>query len=146
MLESLRNFLSGKRVIVITALLAIPFVFLGSQTFGTTFASFGTVNGEPVSQMDVNLATSQVSQRLQSMYGEEFSLDDLDEEVSLGLIKNEIINQKTLLSHARKLGLIVSEKTAKQEIINIESFQGENGFDQILFESTIRANGWTPEE
>ena len=146
MLESLRNFLSGKRVIVITALLAIPFVFLGSQSFGTTFASFGTVNGEPVSQMDVNLATSQVEQRLQSMYGEEFSLDDLDEEVSLGLIKNEIINQKTLLSHARKLGLIVSEKTAKKEIINIESFQGENGFDQILFESTIRANGWTPEE
>ena len=146
MLESLRNFLSGKRVIVITALLAIPFVFLGSQSFGTTFASFGTVNGEPVSQMDVNLATSQVSQRLQSMYGEEFSLDDLDEEVSLGLIKNEIINQKTLLSQTRKLGLIVSEKTAKQEVINIDTFQGENGFDQMLFESTIRANGWTPEE
>ena len=146
MLESLRNFLSGKRVIVITALLAIPFVFLGSQSFGTTFTSFGKVNGEPVSQMDVNLATSQVSQRLRSMYGEDFSLDDLDEEVSLGLIKNEIINQKTLLSHARKLGLIVTEKAAKQEIINIESFQGENGFDQTLFESTIRANGWTPEE
>ena len=146
MLESLRNFLSGKRVIVITALLAIPFVFLGSQSFGTTFASFGTVNGEPVSQMDVNLATSQVSQRLRSMYGEDFSLDDLDEEVSLELIKNEIINQKTLLSHARKLGLMVPEKIAKQEIINIEGFQGENGFDQTLFESTIRANGWTPEE
>ena len=146
MLESLRNFLSGKRVIVITALLAIPFVFLGSQSFGTTFASFGTVNGEPVSQMDVNLATSQVSQRLRSMYGEDFSLDDLDEEVSLGLIKNQIINDKTLLSQARALGLIESEKAAKQEIINIESFQGENGFDQTLFESTIRANGWTPEE
>ena len=146
MLESLRNFLSGKRVIFITALLAIPFVFLGSQSFGTTFASFGTVNGETVSQMDVNLATNQVSQRLQSIYGEDFSLDDLDEDVSLELIKNEIINQKTLLSHVRKLGLIVSEKKAKQEVINIDSFQGESGFDQILFESTIRANGWTPEE
>ena len=61
MLESLRNFLSGKRVIVITALLAIPFVFLGSHLSGQLLASFGTVNGEPVSQMDVNLATSQVS-------------------------------------------------------------------------------------
>ena len=146
MLESLRNFLSGKRVIFITALLAIPFVFLGSQSFGTTFASFGTVNGETVSQMDVNLATNQVSQRLQSIYGEDFSLDNLDEDVSLELIKNEIINQKTLLSHVRKLGLIVSEKKAKQEVINIDSFQGESGFDQMLFESTIRANGWTPEE
>jgi len=146
MLESVRYFLSGKRVIVIAILLAIPFIFFGSTSFGTTFTSFGTVNGEPVTQMDVNIATSRVSQRLQSMYGEEFSLDDLDEEVSLGLIKNEIINQKTLLSHVRKLGLIVSEKKAKQEIINDDMFQGDNGFDQILFESSIRANGWTPEE
>jgi peptidyl-prolyl cis-trans isomerase D len=70
----------------------------------------------------------------------------LDEEVSLGLIKNEIINQKTLLSQAKNLGLMVPEKIAKQEIINLEGFQGENGFDQTLFESTIRSNGWTPEE
>ena len=146
MLESVRNFLSGKRVIVIAVLLAIPFVFFGSTSFGTTFISFGTVNGETVSQMDVNIATSQVSQRLQSMYGEDFSLDDLDEEVSMSLIKNEVINNKTLLSHVRKLGLIVSEKKAKQEIINIDGFQGENGFDQTIFESTIRSNGWTPEE
>ena len=146
MMDSLRNFLSGKRVIVITALLAIPFVFLGSQSFGTVFTSYGTVNSEPVTQMDVNLATNQVSQRLKSIYGDDFSLEDLDEEVSTELIKNEIINQKTLLSHARKLGLMVSEKTAKREVINIDTFQGENGFDQMLFESTIRANGWTPEE
>ena len=146
MLESVRNFLSGKRVIVIAVLLAIPFVFFGSTSFGTTFTSFGTVNGEPVSQMDVNLASSQVSQRLQSIYGEDFSLDELDEEVSFGLIKNEIINQKTLLSQARELGLIISEKKAKQEIINIDGFQGESGFDQAIFESTIRSNGWTPEE
>ena len=146
MLELLRNFLSGKRVIVIAILLAIPFIFFGSTSFGTTFTSFGTVNGEPVTQMDVTIATGQVSQRLQSMYGEEFSLDDLDEEVSLGLIKNEIINQKTLLSQAKNLGLMVPEKIAKQEIINLDGFQGENGFDQTLFESTIRSNGWTPEE
>ena len=146
MLELLRNFLSGKRVIIIAILLAIPFVFFGSTSFGTTFTSFGTVNDEPVTQMDVTIATGQVSQRLQSIYGEEFSLDDLDEEVSLGLIKNEIINQKTLLSQARSLGLMVPEKIAKQEIINLEGFQGENGFDQTLFESAIRSNGWTPEE
>ena len=48
MLESLRNFLSGKRVIVIAILLAIPFVFFGSTSFGTSFNSVGTVNGEPV--------------------------------------------------------------------------------------------------
>ena len=47
------------------------------------------------------------------MYGEAFSLDDLDEEVSTGLIKNEIINQKTLISHAKDLGLMITEKSSK---------------------------------
>ena len=99
------------------------YIFFGSTSFGTTFTSFGTVNGEPVTQMDVTIATGQVSQRLQSMYGEEFSLDDLDEEVSLGLIKNEIINQKTLLLLKQKiLVLWCPEKIAKQEIINLEGF------------------------
>jgi len=146
MLELLRNFLSGKRVIVIAILLAIPFIFFGSTSFGTTFTSFGSVNGEPVTQKDINLASSQVNQRLQSVYGEEFNLDDLEESVSIELIKNEIINQKTLLSKAKDLGLSVSIKEAKKEIINLEMFQGEQGFDQNLFESTIRSNGWTPDE
>ena len=146
MLELLRNFLSGKRVIVIAILLAIPFIFFGSTSFGTTFTSFGSVNGEPVTQKDINLASSQVNQRLQSVYGEEFNLDDLEESVSIELIKNEIINQKTLLSKAKDLGISVSIKEAKKEIINLEMFQGEQGFDQNLFESTIRSNGWTPDE
>ena len=146
MMELLRNFLSGKRLIFIAVLLAIPFVFFGSTSFGTTFTSYGTVNGEPVTQTDVNLATSQVSQRLQSIYGEEFSLDDLDGEVSIELIKNEIINQKTMISQAKDIGLYVSLQDAKKEIINLANFQGESGFDQNIFESTIRANGWTPDE
>ena len=146
MLESVRYFLSGKRVTVIAVILAIPFVFLGSTSFGTTFNSYGTVNGEPVTQIDINLATSQVSQRLQSIYGEEFSLEDLDEETSLGLIKNEIINQKTLLAQAKRMGLTTSEKKAKQEIINLDNFQGDQGFDQALFESSVRMNGFTPDE
>ena len=33
MLELLRNFLSGKKLIVIVILLAIPFVFFGSTSF-----------------------------------------------------------------------------------------------------------------
>ena len=146
MMEFLRNFLSGRRLIFIVILLAIPFVFFGSTSFGTTFTSYGSVNGESVTQTDVNLATSQVSQRLQSIYGEEFSLDDLDEEVSIELIKNEIINQKTMIAQAKDLGLSVSLQEAKKEIINLEIFQGDSGFDQNIFESTIRANGWTPDE
>ena len=114
MLEMLRTFLSGKRLIVIAILLAIPFVFFGSTSFGTTFTSYGTVNGEPVTQLDVNIASGQVTQRLKTIYGEDFSLEDLDESVSLELIKNEVINQKIMFSQAKDLGLSVSLKEAKK--------------------------------
>ena len=146
MLESLRSFLSGKRLIVSAILLAIPFVFFGSASFGTTFSSYGSVNGEAVTQIDVTLASNEVSQRLKSIYGDEFSLDDLDEGIALNLIKNQIINQKTLLSNARDIGIIISEDKARQEIINDDMFQGDQGFDQALFDSTILANGFSSEE
>ena len=146
MLDMLRTFLSGERLIVIAILLAIPFIFFGSTSFGTTFTSYGTVNGEPVTQMDVNLASGQVTQRLKAIYGDDFTLDDLDESISLELIKNEVINQKIMFSQAKALGLSVSLKDAKQEVIQMDAFQGDQGFDQTIFESTIRANGWTPDD
>lgn len=146
MLETLRAFLSGKRLIVIAILLAIPFVFFGSTSFGTTFTSYGTVNGEPVTQLDINLASGQVTQRLQAIYGEDFTLEDLDESVSLELIKSEVINQKIMFSQAKDLGLSVSLKDAKKEVIQMDAFQGDQGFDQTIFESTIRASGWTPDD
>ena len=146
MLDMLRTFLSGKRLIVIAILLAIPFIFFGSTSFGTTFTSYGTVNGEPVTQMDVNLASGQVTQRLKAVYGDDFTLDDLDESISLELIENEVINQKIMFSQAKALGLSVSLKDAKQEVIQMDAFQGDQGFDQTIFESTIRANGWTPDD
>lgn len=146
MLDMLRTFLSGKRLIVIAILLAIPFIFFGSTSFGTTFTSYGTVNGEPVTQIDVNLASGQVTQRLKAVYGDDFTLDDLDESISLELIKNEVINQKIMFSQAKALGLSVSLKDAKQEVIQMDAFQGDQGFDQTIFESTIRANGWTPDD
>jgi peptidyl-prolyl cis-trans isomerase D len=146
MLDMLRTFLSGKRLVVIAVLLAIPFIFFGSTSFGTTFTSYGTVNGEPVTQMDVNLASGQVTQRLKAVYGDDFTLDDLDESISLELIKNEVINQKIMFSQAKALGLGVSLKEVKRQVIQMDAFQGDQGFDQTIFESTIRANGWTPDD
>ena len=146
MLESLRSFLSGKRLIVIAILLAIPFIFFGSASFGTTFSSYGSVNGEAVNQLDVDQAAGQVSQILKSIYGDEYSLEDLDEGFRNNLIKDQIINQKTYLSNAKDMGIFISENKARQEIINNDMFQGDQGFDQALFESVIVVNGISFEE
>ena len=146
MLESVRSILSGKTLFILVTLLAIPFVFFGSTSFGTVFTSFGTVNGQTISQTDVNLAAANVNQRFQSIFGEDFSIDEIGEERYSESLKQEIINQKILLSAAKDAGLLVSDKQAKKEIIKIENFQTEGKFDETLFQSSVRANGFTPEE
>ena len=102
MMDSLRNFLSGPGGIVIILLLGLPFVFLGTGSLGTGFSgSFGSINGEDVTETDVALASSSAVQRFQSIYGEDFDFDMLDEDFKNQSIKQELILQKVLLAEAR---------------------------------------------
>ena len=146
MLESVRSILSGKTLFILVTLLAIPFVFFGSTSFGTVFTSYGTVNGESVSQTDVSLAASNLTQRYQAIFGEDFSIDFIGEEQYTESLKQEIINQKILISASKAANLYVSEKQAKKEIIQIENFQNGGVFDESIFQSVVRSNGFTPEE
>ena len=147
MLESFRNLLSGKTLYVIVGICAIPFIFTGVSSFGTIFSNYGTVNGLEVSQVDVNSASGTIEQRYKSIFGESFSLDQLDEDELFELLKTQIVNQKMIESSAIENRLGVSIDDAKKEIIKLDSFKDENGkFDQSIFEATIRGAGLIPDE
>ena len=115
MMESLRNFLTGPRLLIVVLICALPFVFLGTSSLGSAFnASFGTINGEEVSELDVQLASNRTVQRFQSLYGEDFEFDMLDDDFKSQSIKQELIVQKVLLAGARSLGFI--NESIKQDI------------------------------
>ena len=145
-MDALRSFLSGRRLAIIGILLAIPFVFFGSSSFGTVFTNFGKVNGLTVSAFDVNIALNSVTTRLQNIYGEEFSVDTLEDGLLNNLVRNEIVSQKSLLYQAKQMNLSVTEDDAKRLIMSEPSFQVDGMFDQDIFEATIRANGILPNE
>ena len=145
-MDALRSFLSGRRLAIIGILLAIPFVFFGSSSFGTVFTNYGKVNGLTVSALDVSIAINTVTSRLQQIYGEEFSVDGLEDGLLNSLVRNEIIGQKALLYQAQQMELVNSEEEAKRLIMSEPSFQADGRFDQNIFEATIRANGILPNE
>ena len=107
-MDALRSFLSGRRLAIIGILLAIPFVFFGSSSFGTVFTNYGKVNGLTVSALDVNIAINTVTSRLQQIYGEEFNADALEDGLLNSLVRNEIISQKALLYQAQQMELVLS--------------------------------------
>ena len=145
-MEALRSFLTGKRLAIVGILLAVPFAFLGSSSFGTVFTNYGKVNGLIVSALDVNIALNSVTSRLQELYGDDLNLDTLEEGLLNNLVRNEIISQKALLYQAKKMNLLSTEEDAKRLIMTEPSFQTDGRFNQEIFEATIRANGILPNE
>ena len=145
-MNSLRNFLTGPRLIAVVLVCALPFVFLGTSSLSTVFTgSFGTINGEEVTEADLNMASNTAISRLKSIYGEDFEFDVLDEETKAALIKQELISQKVLLSQARALGFIndTSIEEAKKSIIQTPQFQIEGVFNEDVYEAQVNSNGYT---
>ena len=147
MLNSFRNLLSGRTLYVIVGVCALPFIFTGVSSFNTLFSNYGTVNGIEVTQLDVNNATIRVEERYKSIFGENFSIDQLQEQELLNLIKSQITNQKIIEAMAFNNNLDVSMDDVKRAIIKEETFLDENGiFDQSIFEAAVRGAGMIPDE
>ena len=148
MMESLRNFLTGPRLLIVVLVCALPFVFLGTGSLGSTFGgSFGTINGEDVTENDIALASSSAVQRFKSVYGEDFDFDMLDEDFKSETIKQELILQKVLQAGAKSLGFI-NESTrneTKKRIIQSPIFQIDGQFSEGVYEAQVNSNGYTKE-
>ena len=148
MMESLRNFLTGPRLFIVIAACALPFVFLGTSSLGSTFqTSLGSVNGEDVSEADWQIAANIAEDRLKRVYGDDFDLSQLDQEIQFDQIKQELISQKVLLSQARSLGFINDDikRQAKIAIIKNPTFHLDGLFDEDIYEAQINASGHTKE-
>ena len=148
MLESLRNFLTGPRLVIVIAACTLPFVFLGSTSLlNQDTTRLGSVNGETVTESDFQVASNITIQRFKTLYGEDFDFSLLDEATQLNQIKNELIVQKSLLSEARSLGLINSStrKLAMEQIISNPMFQMDGSFNEDIYEAQVNSNGHTKE-
>ena len=94
----------------------------------------------------MNSANNTINQRLVDTYGDDFSIDQIPEDMLLERVKEEIIYQKTLLSQTRDMGILVSEDAAKKGIMLSPNFQSGGQFDEIAFETAIRTQGYTPND
>ena len=148
MMESLRNFLTGPRLIVVVLVCALPFVFLGTSSLTTAFEnSYGTINGEKISETDFSVASNRAVQRFKGLYGDDVDFSALDNNIQLEFIKQELVILKTLQSNAKSLGFsnIVSEREAKKNIIKDPQFQIDGVFNEGVFEAQVNSNGFTKE-
>ena len=147
MLDAVRNnLLRGWPLIIIISVCALPFVFLGTGSLGTVFGSnYGSVNGEQVDEIDIQVAQNRVIQNYKDIFGDDFDFGLLPQDQQAQALNDEIIRQKVLLAEVRSLGLLNKEEinSAKKEIIKNQDFYVDGSFDEGRFEAFVNANGFT---
>lgn len=133
----------------IIALIVLSFVFAGVSSYVSSSGSTAAaeVNGEPISQQDVERAYQAQRARLEAQFGEGISalfsdenyLRDFRMNVLDRLIADTLIEQK-----AKELGMRVSDKQIRDAITAMPEFQTEGSFDNERYLMLLRQNGFQP--
>ena len=121
-------------------------LFLGTSSLSTPFqGDFGSINGENITEADMQTASTVAMQKFKNIYGDDFNFYELDESTQLETIKQELILQKVLLAEARSLGFVNSdtEIQAKKAIIRNPAFQIDGAFNEGVYEAQVNSAGFT---
>jgi peptidyl-prolyl cis-trans isomerase D len=137
-----------KRVVQIVLLLIIlPFAFWGVDSYRKSGGSEApaTVNGESISQQELDNALRQQQDRMRELMGASFDPSIFDNpEVKRTILEN-LVSQRLLGMQARNAGLTLSDEQLAQMIAGIESFQKDGHFDKQRYETALKSQNMTPQ-
>jgi peptidyl-prolyl cis-trans isomerase D len=149
MLEKIREGSQGLWAMVILGLVILSFMFagIGSYVNSPSSSAVASVNGEDISQAELEKAYQSQRQRMESQYGDAFATLTADatylKQFREGILDN-LINEKLLDQTAKELGLRVSDEQLKAEIVAMPAFQVDGRFSNEYYQAVLRQAGFQP--
>ena len=144
MLQEFRDNLKGTAVFIVV-LISIPFALVGiDQIFlgGSAGQSELSVNGEDITQLEVDRALLRHKQQLLSQY-ENLDPAVLDDELLRKPVQLRLIRQKVMSQRAMEVGMGVGKAVFSDMLKNESSFQINGRFDRDAYEFALRQMGHT---
>ncbi len=147
MLQIIRDRMSGPIVWAIIGLIAIPFAFVGIDTFQNSGAdpTVAKVGDQKITNAQLEAAYQQRLQRLQQMMGENFRSDMIEPTRFREGVLQEMVQETALQQHARKVGYTASDASILDAIRAIPAFQKDGQFSSEQYRATLAANGQSPD-
>lgn len=146
MIQSFREKLSGVIAITLIVLIAIPLAFFGVDSLFLTsnrLADVGEVNGEKISELELERAMVTRRNQIAQMLGENYSPDIISDEQLRQTAMNDLITQKLFLSESEELHLGVSDQLLAEQLLDIPQFKLDNQFSDVLFRNYLGQMGFT---
>ncbi|TPV56034.1 peptidylprolyl isomerase [Aestuariibacter sp. GS-14] len=149
MLERIREGSQGPWAMAIIVLIVLSFVLAGVSSYVTSsgVTAAAEVNGEEISQQDVERAYQSQRARLEAQFGEGigalFSDENYLRDFRLNVL-DRLIADTLVLQKADELGLRVSDKQIREAIVQMQEFQTAGTFDNERYLMLLRQNGFQP--
>jgi peptidyl-prolyl cis-trans isomerase D len=145
MLQNIRNNIQGTAAKVIIALIIVPFALFGIDSLfgGTAQPPAAVINGEKISEGELQQAIALQKRRLLGMMGDQINPTMLDDGILRKPALNTLIKQKLLLQAADDVGIEVSTAQLHATIASMPQFQEDGQFSQARYEQVLRVQGYS---
>lgn len=146
MIQSFREKLSGVIATALIVLIAIPLAFFGVDSLflnNTRLVDVGEVNGEAISELELERAVVVRRNQVAQMLGENYTPDMVSDDQLRQTAINDLIVQKIYLSAAKDLGMDASESQIGNQLLGMEQFKLGDQFSDALFRNYLAQMGYT---
>lgn len=148
MLQSMRDNLKGTAAIIVAGFFGLIMVIGGIDFF--TGASGGAaeeaaeVNGEAISNLDLQRAVQNRRNMIMSQFGEDVPPEMLSDEQLREPVLQQLVTSSVVRQAAEKSGMVMSAEAVDRETVQIPAFQVDGRFDPQTFRDALRRMGYNP--
>ena len=145
MLQNIRDNIQGTAAKVIIAIIIVPFALFGIDSLFNTSSQppAASINGEKVSEAELQQAIAMQKRRLISVMGQQLDPAMLDDAVLRKPALDTLIKQQLLLQAADEAGIEVSDQQLNAVIAGMPQFQEDGRFSQDLYQQVLRLQGYS---
>ncbi|REH36971.1 peptidyl-prolyl cis-trans isomerase D [Paraperlucidibaca baekdonensis] len=145
-MDAFRDMVRGWLGKFLLALLSIPFIFFGVETYfgGGAEPTVAEVDGEPITQRLLDRAVNNQRQQLMARMGPDAILSAQQQAELRETVLNSLVQRQLLLKSARDAGYSVSEVSVQQLIRETPTFQDNGQFSAQRYVQVLSQIGETP--
>ncbi|SHG05879.1 peptidyl-prolyl cis-trans isomerase D [Microbulbifer donghaiensis] len=148
MLQSMRDNLKGTAAIIVAAFFGFIMVIGGIDFFtgasGGSADAVAEINGEKISNLDLQRAIQNRRNMIMSQYGENVPAELLSDEQLREPVLQQLITSSVMRQAAQDGGMVMSAAAVDRETVQIPGFQINGKFDPQVFRDALRRMGYSP--
>ncbi|MDG1034703.1 MAG: SurA N-terminal domain-containing protein, partial [Luminiphilus sp.] len=145
MLQNMREGVRSPWVLIPIGLIVLSFVLTGAETlpFGGTQSGVAMVNGEEISERELQMAIEGQRRQLAEVYGDQIDPSLLSDDLLRPGVLNGLVERALLENYAETLGVTASSLAVGRAITENPNFQIDGVFSADYYRDILRSNGLT---